>query len=252
MPDQFSFQYEAAGTEVLDCVSRHRRFSGRVDTRAGVMAVDTAPSASDPAMVVTRDAVFLHRSLFEDGAFDSEWIVVSDSRPPTARDALRLALGGDLAGYAQPGAVVASGAAMAAAALDVASEVRALRRRDVAGVAADGYRVLVDREEYERVTSPAASVGSVAAGRPEVLPVFDVWVDATGAVRRVRVRPAGPPPADTDIAASGWTIEYAPLEEAVPKPPPAASAVDVADVDASSLRGSPLDRCRMGGGLDRS
>jgi hypothetical protein len=225
---RFSFDYSAAGTDVLSCALPTRRFGVVVDRVEGVVAV--RDDAGHLIAVSTADRILLAGTQFASPSLADAWVEAEVPLDPARLDLVRRALGVDVATYVLTNALPADGQATAVELVASATEVSVLRRED-GGEAVYRVEVIADEE----------------AGAPAVR--AEIAVTGEGRVRRVDVLPSQPAAASDD-AASGWTLEYHAAEPA-PVAAPAGPAVDLLTVAPSALGPRPIAGCDLGAGGPR-
>ncbi len=230
---RFTFTHRGGGTRVLDCFLPNREVTGSVDLRAGV-AVVTGPDGTVLARRNDR-RVLLHRSLFAQGAVPTEWVAADLPVNDEHRAALARSLGADLAGYVLSTGLPAGGTVIAEAALDAAADVEALGVTDLDGRTATGYRVALNRDDFNAAGSATTS-SAVDAGADVDPPLIDTWIDSQGQVVRVAVQPTSPDGGAAEPEGA-WTVDYQipgpPLDEREPT-----ENTPIGEVDAASLRSS--------------
>lgn len=237
--DRFSFSYRRGGTRVLDCALPNTAFAADVDAAGGRMVVRSA-AGGNTLVIVVGQAVYLHRSLFDEPPFATTWLRAPRRLDQAGSDALRRVLGVDLAREVVGTDLPASGRAIITEALEVAGGVERIPAATVEGGTAEGFRVSVDPSRFQAAAVPP---GERAGGAEEVIPVFDVWLDAAGRVVRLTVAPrradgtAGP-------AEGGWTVDYRPAATVAAAAPQPSDVSEWSDVDPSGLVPTP-SQCRL-------
>ena len=239
-PERFAIAYAAGGTRVKDCFLPNRRFVVFVDRPADVLVVTRSAADPSPLVVARRHRVLLHRSLFRSGAVPDPWLAVPADIAGPAGDALRRALGTDLAGYVLTKYLPATGLATALAALEAADTVR---RAAEAGD--DRFTLTIDASRFEELTATTAPSATTAGTPPTAptttslpAPTLDIWLDDNDSVTRIDVR------VDEQEGASGWTTEYTASTTANPTIP-ASDIVDLADLDPAQLSSPRSTSCRL-------
>lgn len=230
---RFRFTHRGGGTGVLDCFLPNRELTGSVDLRAGV-AVLTGPDGA--VLARRRDRrVLLHRSLFTQGAVPTEWLAVDLPTSEEHRAALTRALGADLAGYVLSAGLPSGGTATAEAALDAAADVERLGSTDLGGRTTTGYRITLNRDDFDAAASAATSPALDQDADVDP-PLIDIWIDSRGRVARVAVQPTRRDGSAAEPE-GGWTVDYQipgpPLREIKPT-----GITLIGDVKVGSLRSS--------------
>ena len=224
-PAGFRFSYQARGTDVLDCVLPNRDFEGTVfpdDTLS--IAIETP--AGPASVVAFRDGVYLDTELFAAGSVDADALRFERARLADVRQPLDRILGVALAAYIAAPGPPPSGAEVVSAALEQTSvDSRLDPIRLPGGVAAAGYRLVVEGD------------GTV--------PVIDAWIDDEGVVVRVQVQDSladrlGQPNPDT-----GWVIDYRPLPADATAPRQPADVVDATAELLGALAPPPQEGCDL-------
>ena len=230
--ERFRFLYNAAGTRVNDCFEPNRSFVGDVDHRQGLLILRRGPS-SPPMAYVTGGRAVLSASLFRDGTVPTPWLTTSGPVNGALRTSLLRALGTGLAGYVVDGQLPPRGADFAREGLEVAKEVTRLPDRD----GAQGFALRLDRSALPEATSSAEPL--------LVDPILEIWVGASGNVRRIAVRPGRPAGTSADdLDVGGWTIDYLPPIEEL-RVPEVGPFAEVATVDAGALAAPPIATCEL-------
>ncbi|MCU0268583.1 MAG: hypothetical protein MUF83_08035 [Acidimicrobiales bacterium] len=243
-PERYSFRFRGGGTEVLDCFLANRRFTGQVDTEAGRLAIDLDPSTGGPVAVVDiGEAMRVHRSLFDDPPFPSEWLTVELPADASTAEDLRRVLGADLSAKVLSSTLPPPGRAVVAAALEVADQVVRIEQVTVDGEVTDGFRISIEPSRYaQQAATELSGRRSPPADPDEVMPEFDVWVDGEGWVWKVTVRPKNPDGTNRP-AEEAWTTEYLPQAESVPAM--SGEATNARTIDLSALAPARRD-CEVG------
>jgi len=241
--EQFSIEYRAAGTQVLDCFLPNRAFTVSVDRGAGALAVTVARGGARSALVIG-DNVYLHRTLFAEGLLAAEWLRVPRRPTRNAKATIERAIGVDLTGYLFAEGLPPTGEETALAVLDVATEVASLSAQTFQGRRLDGYRVIVDPGRFA-VEATAVEDGRSPAPSTAVSPVVEFWVGDDGEVVRLSVRHRAAGRSDPDAASGGWTTDYLPLDEGLDVPA-GLDASSAGALDVSRLRPPSRGSCELG------
>ena len=245
-PERFAIEYQAAGTQVLDCFLANRAFTVAVDHGDGALTVTTT-GRQDPAAVAVGDHVYLHRSLFSGDPFATEWLRVPRQPSAEVRAALERVVGLDLAGYLFADGLPPTGEATAVAVLEIATDVESIGEQDLHGRRVDGYRVTVDPQRFATDATVDEADDTAATGSRDATPVVDVWLDGDGRVRRLSIRRTASGASDPDATTGGWTADYLPAATRLDVRPPS-DATSVSGVDPSRLRGAARATCELGAG----
>lgn len=205
---QTAFTFVGGGTRVLECFFPNRRYGGVTDPagRRAVFWLGDDPKAKRIIAFVDEDAVVLHRSLFDDAPFGTEWVAFATPLSPNDLTTLSDIAGQDLAADLSATAPPPLAATVVETALNSASSVKPIGSASIAGRQVDGFRIEVD---------PNNLAGSAPAGLSQtgadLVPMLEVWITPDGAVARIVVRPQRP---DRTVAApeEGWSIDYRPAD----------------------------------------
>lgn len=224
----YSFTYAAAGTEVLDCVLPNRSFSVSVDRAAGKTAIRTSDGHGLLAVVAPGSAL-LHRRLFAPDAIPTEWVAAELPVAPPRDDALRRALGVDLARYVLEEPTPASAREIAEAALSAAE--------DVTRPSENSFRVTLSND--------AATASTEAPGAATPRPVIDLEFSTSGSIAVIEVTTAARP-APGEEPSEGWTLHFdGDQRPAGDEPEPVvADVTPIEQLDPASVRGPRAD-CRL-------
>jgi hypothetical protein len=230
--DRFRFLYSAAGTRVNDCFEPNRSFLGDVDHQQGLLILRRDPS-SPPIAYVTGGRAVLSASLFRDGTVPTPWLTTAGPVKGALRASLLRALGTGLAGYVVDGKLPPRGADFARDGLEVAKEVTRLPGRD----GARRFALRLDRNALPGRTSSAQPLLED--------PTLELWIGASGNIRRIAVRPGRPAATSAnDLDVGGWTIDYLPPIDGL-SVPDLGPFTEVAAVDAATLAAPPIETCEL-------
>lgn len=226
---RYQMRYNRGGTRVLDCIADNLRYIARVDTTAQRMTITTS-DLDEASVIVDASNVLVRRTLFQDAPGEFEWFRVPRPVAATARQTLIQALGVDLAAAVTSDRLPASGNELVKAALSIARSVRRTRSADVGGDTTVGYRILVDRNGYQRKGATLTQKTTMAS----LLPIFDVWINSGNEVRRVTIG------SETDNGEPGpaedsWTMDFEKLTDV--RRPIVTSSGRLSDADFARLRG---------------
>ena len=192
---QFTMEYRATGTEVLDCFLPNREFI--IEVRGDTLVARRTDEP--PAVVAQRTGAELQLAptLFEPGLLRQRWLAI-DLAQLTAPDRSTLSelLGADLASYLLTDALPSNGQEIAIAALDAATAVDTLGVETIGTQVADRFRITLDPESY---ADAQPTTSSTASGPDAGTPVVDVWVGADDDVVRVGV---------SSGESRGWVIDF--------------------------------------------
>lgn len=232
------FSYISGGTRVVDCTMRNLRYGGITDPSAGrvVAWLDEQPDLAGVVATADSRAVLLHRTLFENPAFVSDWVSfprpLSDADRATITEIAGQPLGADLIAPTPP--PVAPDLVIAA--LDVAASVQYLGSSEFDGRPLDGYRIEIDADQLDEIDGTSAA--SEQPG-PRLVPQLGVWLTDGDVVARIEVRSQN---LDGTLGAAenGWIVEYESTDAKLRSPNPA-DVRNVAAVDRSQLRPSALE-----------
>lgn len=232
------FTYISGGTRVLDCTMRNLRYGGITDPSAGrvVAWLGVQPDLAGAVATADSRAVLLHRTLFENPPFDSDWVSfprpLSDADSATITEIAGQPLGADLIAPTPPPAA----SDLVIAALDVAASVQSLGASEFDGRTLDGYRIEIDADQLDEIDGTNAA--SEQPG-PRLVPQLGVWLTDRDVVARIEVRSQN---LDGTLGAAenGWIVEYESTDAKLRSPNPA-DVRDVAAADRSQLRPSALE-----------
>lgn len=232
------FTHITGGTRVMECAMRNLRYGGITDPDAGRLLVwlGELPAPDDAVAMADRGSVLLHRALFDDPPFDSEW--VSLSRPLSDADRTTIIeiagqpLGADLIAPAPP--PLAS--VLVTEALDVAAGVQRIGSSEIDGRRVDGYRIEIDADRLNALDRSATAPDRTS---PQLVPQLEAWLSDDGMVARIEVRSQH---LDGTLGAAedGWLVDYAPTDVEIRSPDPG-DVSSVAAVDRSQLRPAALE-----------
>lgn len=233
---RFAFRYQRAGTRVLDCVLPNLRFDVAVDRAVGVAAFQ-APDGGTTIAVRTHGTVLVSRDLFDSPPFPTPWLAVSLTGGTRQIEAVRRAVGADLASYLFAVDLPASGRATVLAALDVATAVRPIGTEQIDGITADSFRITVDPAKFAATASSAGP--STSAHASSIVPRFDVALARQrGTIVRLAVSSQnnGAPGAPED----GWVISYRAASASTPALPVPSAITDASTIDLAHLAATPM------------